>query len=132
MILLDSSFVVAYYNELDDHHSRALILMKDIINGSYGEVCISDYVFDESVTVLLLRLKDIAHVGRLGESLQKLRLFFLTDSLFRSTWEIFKRQTNGLSFTDCSLIALMRMESISYLATFDEAFDMFKDIEVIS
>lgn len=36
MILLDSSFIIAYLNEADVNHAKALRMVKDIDDGKYG------------------------------------------------------------------------------------------------
>ena len=63
MILLDSSFIVAYSNEADENHAKALQLAKDIDGGKYGAVAITDYIFDEVVTVMLIDRSNVYNVG---------------------------------------------------------------------
>ncbi|WP_204269068.1 PIN domain-containing protein, partial [Klebsiella aerogenes] len=45
MIFLDTSFLIAYLNKLDDNHEKACKIIKGI--KSYGTVVISDYILDE-------------------------------------------------------------------------------------
>ena len=48
-ILLDSSFLIAYYNPLDEHRKKAIKIMDDLIIGKYGNPYVSYYIFDEVV-----------------------------------------------------------------------------------
>ncbi len=54
-IFLDTGIFVAFVNEKDRNHSRAVELVDDLRRGTYGIPYTSDYVFDEAVTVALAR-----------------------------------------------------------------------------
>ena len=54
MIVLDSSFRIAFHSERDAHHPAASILMGRSLNGEWGRGLLLDYVFLEVATVLLL------------------------------------------------------------------------------
>jgi len=133
MIFLDSSFLIAFYNDSDDHYKRAIILMNKIVNGEFGDVIVSDYVFDEIVTVLFSRLKDLDKVSKIGENIRQSSFLIWTDeSIFEEAWEIFRAQKGTkLSFTDCAIVALMRGNGIKYIATFDEDFKNVEGFEVV-
>jgi predicted nucleic acid-binding protein len=64
MILLDSSFIMAYSNEADVNHAKALSIIKDIERDKHGTPIITDYVFDEVVTVMLMKTKKLGKSGR--------------------------------------------------------------------
>ena len=51
-IFLDTSFLVAFYNKKDKNHSEARRLISEA--DKHTSFVISDYVFDEILTVLLL------------------------------------------------------------------------------
>ncbi|MEM2083464.1 MAG: type II toxin-antitoxin system VapC family toxin [Nitrososphaerota archaeon] len=133
MILLDTSFIVAFYNIRDENHSRAKNLMPDIINGKYGHLYISDYIFDETITVIFIRLKNLIETVRIGEYLRKsTKLLEVASSDFEDAWKIFKKQKEtDFSFTDCTSISLMKRMNIKNIATFDEDFLKVKEINVI-
>jgi len=128
MILLDSSLIVAYSNQVDQNHVKALEVVRDIDGGKYGTSVITDYIFDEVVTVMLVKTKSLRQVVDLGERLLSASLMFRIDEeLFRSAWGIFKEQRGPrFSFTDCTSIAACRANGISTIGTFDEE---FRDIE---
>lgn len=132
MILLDTSFIVSYNNERDENHERALRVMNDITSNKYGEAAITDYIFDESMTVLLVRLKELNRVVRIGEKLNELTMQTVGNAIFEIAWSLFRNQkTNKLSFTDCTTIACMQEMNIPLLATFDQEFKKIEGIAVI-
>ncbi len=133
MIFLDSSFMVAFYNTRDENHVKAKILMPDIVNYKYGPLYISDYVFDEVVTVIFIRLRDLRKAVRIGEYLRKsVNLVEVMSSDFEDAWRIFKKQKKtDFSFTDCTSISIMRRMNIRNLATFDRDFLKLKEVNVI-
>lgn len=129
-LFLDTSFLVAYYNVDDENHSRAEALMRRIIKDTYP-VVISDYIFGECCTVLLVRLKDLKKTVLICELLKDTDLLKVDDFCFTHAFELFKEQKGTkLSFTDCSTLALMQMNSIKKIITFDEDFRKIKWIDV--
>ena len=69
MILLDASFIIAYFNEADVNHAKALRMAKDIDDGKYGPTVITGYIFDEVITVMLYRTRKLKQVAEAGEML---------------------------------------------------------------
>ena len=53
MIVLDSSFLIGFYNERDAHHATARPLMDRFLAGEWGAGLLLEYVFLEVVTVLI-------------------------------------------------------------------------------
>lgn len=133
MIFLDSSFLIAYEVESDQNHQKAVKIMQEIKNNKFGETVISDYIFDETITVTFNKTKNLEKTIFVGEALLKSTVFVKIDKeIFQSSWQIFKSQKNGaLSFTDCSTIALMKSKSINSLATFDKDFKKISGINVV-
>jgi len=124
MIFLDSSFIIAYLNEADENHAKSLNIVKDIDRGRYGTPVITDYIFDEVVTVMLIKTKNLEKVIQAGEIILNSSLLFRIDeNLFNLVWKIFKEQQKPMfSFTDCATIAICRTNGISNIATFDKDF----------
>lgn len=129
MIFLDTSFIAAYYNNVDVHHKKSLEIMDRILSEKEVMV-ISDHVFDEIVNVLLNRLKNTNKIKEIGEDLRKYtKMIYTGKENFGRAWEIFKEQkNNSFSFTDCSILSLMEERKIKDIATFDKE---FKDVENI-
>jgi hypothetical protein len=133
VILLDSSLIIAYSNEVDENHAKAKKVMDEVARESYGPPIITDYIFDEVVTIMLLRTKSLAHATRLGETLLgATQLVRINDDLFDKAWSIFKQQRkNKFSFTDCTTIAVCRANRISNVATFDGDFSKLDTLNAI-
>lgn len=133
MIFLDSSFIVAYYNENDEHHKKALGIMEDLKNGKYGDITINDYIFNECATVLFARLKDLDKAVKICEKIKNIMILRVDEDIFEEAWKVFKEQKETkLSFTDCTIISNMESENIKNIATFDEDFKKVKEINVIN
>ena len=134
MIFLDSSFLIAYYNSTDKHKNKALDIMDNLIAGKYGTPYISDYVFDEVVTILFVRNKDKSIATTLGEILREsLEIINVNEELFGNAWTLFRNQKDtNFSFTDCTNLAIMQYKGILQIATFDEDFTKSKGIKVVS
>ncbi len=128
MILIDTNVFVAYYNEQDTTHKRAVSLLKEIFLHKYGLPITTDYVFDEAVTVTLRRTKNKDCAIALGNSIltSEIRLLRIHEGIFQEAWNLF--QTQKISFTDCTLVAAMRALNIEYLATFDETLQKVKGV----
>ncbi|MBI2183849.1 MAG: hypothetical protein HYU39_02700 [Thaumarchaeota archaeon] len=69
MIFLYSSYLVAVTVENDQNHENAIKLNREIAKGKFGRAVISDYIFDETVTVIFGRTKDTHKAILLGTNL---------------------------------------------------------------
>src|SRR3989344_8807653 len=121
MIILDSSFLVSYKIIEDSNHGKAADLMKEIAEGKYGGIAISDYIFDEVVTVILVRSKSLPLAAGAGDELRSyINIEKIGSDVFDEAWEIFSGQKDTkFSFTDCTTISLLRRKKITHIATFD-------------
>ncbi|MBI4177498.1 MAG: type II toxin-antitoxin system VapC family toxin [Candidatus Aenigmarchaeota archaeon] len=134
MILLDTSFVVAYYNTEDNNHNKAAVIMKGLIAGEYGDIFITDYIFDEIATIAFVRLKNLNKTIEIGEAVNNLaKIDYIGKDIFEDTWNLFKGQkATRFSFTDCSTLSMMKKRGIKNIATFDEDFEKIREIEVVA
>ncbi|MEW5996458.1 MAG: PIN domain-containing protein [Candidatus Micrarchaeota archaeon] len=120
-MLLDTSFLVAYYDKRDQNHPAAVRLVGELETGKFGRLIISEYVFDELMTILK-KFVGKAKAAEKGRDILNSLDFLQADSkVFQLGWELFKK-SEGLSFTDCYLVAAMKHYNIEYLATFDSGF----------
>ena len=129
-VFLDTGIFVAFHNTRDENHNRALELMRRIVDGELGTAYTSDYIFDEAVTVALVRTRrpEMAiAVGRmiLGElTAPFLAMLRVDDDIFKEAWKLFQRYAQrGLSFTDCTSIAFIRLRNLESIVSFDTDFD---------
>ena len=133
MIILDSSFIVAYYNTADNNHNKAVRIMDALETNEHGNVLITDYVFDETVTVVFVRLKSLSKTAKIGDDISRFaKMIYMEKNAFEDAWELFKNQSDTkFSFTDCSILSTMKKAAIDKIATFDEDFKKIKWAEVI-
>jgi len=133
MIFLDTSFIIAFYNTRDENHVKAKNMIPDIVNSKYGPLYTSDYVFDETVTVAFVRLRNLRRAIRIGEYLRKsVGLIEVASQNFEDAWRIFKKQKEtDFSFTDCTSISIIKRMNIRNIATFDRDFLKLKEVNVI-
>lgn len=134
MIILDTSFIVSYEVEDDINHSKAKeIYHKKIKEGEFGEAAITDYIFDETVSIIFYRTKSLVKAVEKGENLnQSTHMIEVDEPIHNDSWDLFKSQkTTRLSFTDCTIISAMRLHGIDFVATFDKDFKKVDGINVI-
>lgn len=129
-VFLDTGFFVAFHNSRDVNHHRAMELMEKLLRGGHGSIFTSDYIFDEAVTVALIRTgrHDLAvDLGNLILGLDNpkfVTMLPVEEGVYEDSWGIFMNYSKrGLSFTDCSSIALMRKLGIEAMVSFDRDFD---------
>ena len=78
--------------EKDSNHEKAVLLMEEIIKGKYGSAITSEYIFDETVTVILVRSKSLESAAMSGEMIKKSMLILeVSSSVFEDSWDRFQR-----------------------------------------
>lgn len=133
MIVLDSSFLIAFHNERDAHHAAARSVMGDFLDGRWGQGLLLEYVFLEVVTVLRARrsLATAATVGNVLLAAKELD-FVPCSNLFAESWRTFTTLAElGLSFVDCAIIVAAQRQDPSLVATFDSDFRSVPGIAVV-
>lgn len=134
MILIDSNVLVAYAVDSDIHHPRSVKLVKSIIEGQFGTILTSDYIFGETVTVAFIRSKSLDIAISAGEYIKgSTNMLKVDEDALDDAWKRFKEQKNTkFSFTDCLNVELMKRKGIDNIATFDKEFEKVDGIRVIS
>jgi predicted nucleic acid-binding protein len=123
VIVLDSSFLIAFHNRSDVHHSAAAEAMRTLRDGEWGAALLLEYVFLEIVTVLLLR-QNLSTAVEVGQNLLQAREveFVAGAEVFAEAWRIFReQQRTRLSFVDSAIVALAERDDVEAVATFDRA-----------
>ena len=132
MIVLDSSFLIAFHNERDFHHAKACALMHRFLAGAWGQGLLLEYVYLEIVTVLLVR-RDLSIATRIGRVLlHAAELEFVPCSdLFLETVEAFSTQAGTrLSFADAAIAGVARSRADGRILSFDEEFKKVSDLHI--
>jgi len=130
-IFLDTSFLVAFYNEGDKNHIQARSFITDADQNL--SCVISDYVFDEVLTILLVRggkTLSIEAGNKIFED-EKIDILQIDVEIFNKAWLVYQSfKDKQWSFTDCTSYVLMKNLSIHTGASFDIHFDQFGFISV--
>jgi predicted nucleic acid-binding protein len=133
VIVLDSSFLVAYHNERDIHHRAAADAMEELVAGAWGRALLLEYVFLEVVTVLVAR-RGLQTASRVATALLEAREvdFLPCSDVFLEALETFRSQRRGtLSFTDAAIVTVARKSGGCPVATFDADFRRVDGISVV-
>jgi len=131
-VFIDASLLYAYANKDDINHRKAVKIMEDIVvSKKYGKPIISDYIFDEAVTVAFRKSGKQTAIN-LGEFIIKSEfvLVKVEEMVFQQAWKLFQ-ETNNFSFTDCTIAAMMKIFGVEYLATFDKEFKNIEGLSVV-
>jgi predicted nucleic acid-binding protein len=125
-VFLDTSALIAYYNEDDSLHDTAEQAMEKFLSGEtpLTKFFTSDYVFDEAVTVIecVLGRHDLAiEVGDALRASSRTMMLHVDQATIEESWKLFKGMKE-VSFTDCTSFVLMRTLGVQTAFTFDRHF----------
>lgn len=125
-IFLDTSGLVAYYNEDDSSHDAANEVMSKFLSGEtpVTKFFISDYVFDETVTVIecVLGKHDLAvEVGEALRTSTRTMMLRVDQTTFEASWQLFRGMRDA-SFTDCTSFVLIKSLGLQAAFSFDRHF----------
>jgi predicted nucleic acid-binding protein len=125
-VFLDTSALVAYYNEDDSLHEAADEAMSKFLSGEIPltKFFATDYVFDETVTVIecVLGKHDLAiEVGEALRTSSRTMMLHVDEPTLEASWKLF-RIMRDVSFTDCTSFVLMRTLGLQAAFTFDRHF----------
>lgn len=139
-ILVDSSFFIALVLTKDPNHKNAFEMALNALRNE-SLFFTNAYIFAESMTMTLLRTKDVKWVKKLKESIFEQYVKIMTIDLIdynlqKQIYEVFinQRKFRGefLSFTDCSLLVQGRNKNLKTIFTFDSTFLQFsKEFKII-
>jgi predicted nucleic acid-binding protein len=132
VVVLDSSFLIAYHNPREAHHAAAARAMVQFLNGTWGEGLLPEYVFLEVVTVLRARVGagQATAAGRALLEARELR-FMPCAEVFVETWALFQRAQAELSFADAAIATLALRHAEGKVLTFDRDFQQVDGLTVL-
>ena len=126
-LILDTSFIIALNDAGDFNHKQAQSLRTRIEDKEFGRCYISDYIFDELMTLMMARSIHNKKITDIGDALlgdATIELLKVDKEVFLQSWGLFKISSN-LSFTDCTTIILAKDFNVKNIASFDSDFDRF-------
>jgi predicted nucleic acid-binding protein len=121
---MDTAGFLALWDAADEHHARAVQLQSEL-SRKKRRFLTTDYIVDETATLLLVRHSHAAATDFLKTTLESksLRLEWIDSERFQAAAELFQRHDDKeWSFTDCVSFALMHELKIRDSFTTDHHF----------
>ena len=120
MIILDTSFLISFFNEADANHEDAVSDMKKY-ESKNERFLINEHVISETSTVLLYKsgMKKASLFLDFIKNTGNFHPYFFGPDDLDNIVELFIKQKNQLSFADASVIYLA-VSTKSGLASFDK------------
>lgn len=126
---MDTSAWYATEVEDDVNHRSARQFLAQLASGRHGAPVTTDYVLDETLTLLRSRRgldAAVTFIEKIRGS-NSVRVFWIDEGLFEKALSTFRRSGHkSWSFTDCTSFALMDELSLSEAFAFDRHFQEAK------
>ncbi len=134
-VFIDTGVFYAHHDRDASRHETATTAMQTLVSGQYGELYTSEYVYDETVTLIRTRTGRFDDAKVVGDRIRgtdpypgAITVLHVSKALFERTIETFERYSDhSLSFTDASTIALVDYNDIDHMLSFDDDFDGIVD-----
>ena len=134
-ILVDTGVLYADHDTDATRYESAAAALKTVYDGRFGQPSVSDYIYDEAITLTLKRSGSHDAARALGRRVRGVdpypntyELLRVSPAVFTDALEIFERfDDQRLSFTDSTTVALARRLDIDYILSFDDDFDGLVD-----
>ncbi len=124
-VFIDTGAFLAYRNKKDRYHEIALKLFRDALKGKYGQIYTSDYIYDEALTLALVRTNNIDVAMDIAEVIHspRIKMVFVDAKLLEMSTRTFKQYSGrNMSFTDAVSIEIMNEFDINKYLGFDAHF----------
>ena len=129
-ILIDTGVVYAEHDTAATRHDTAATALDAVYDGEFGQPFLTDYVYDEAITLTLQRgsYEPAVELGRKLRGVDPYptvyELVQLSTTIFQDAVEVFETYDDqSLSFTDASLVAVADRRGIEHVLSFDDDFD---------
>jgi len=134
-VFVDTGVLYAEQDKSASRHESAVEAIEAVHDDELGQPYISDYIYDEAVTLTLERTSDHGRAATLGQRLRgagkfptAYRILRVDQQQFDDAVEMFERYDDQqLSFTDATTVALLRHHDIDSVLSFDDDFDGIVD-----
>ena len=124
-LFVDSSAWEALYDASDKYHPAAANALRNLTN-TKTTFYTSDYIFDETITLLLGRSshQQASQCGDWLLSSARVRLIRIGVAQWYEAWQLFHQYDDkAFSFTDCTSFIVMRQFKLREAFTFDRHFE---------
>lgn len=124
-IFIDSDIFIASVKETDSNHQKVKTIFEKLVKRPVTFYT-SNYVFSECITVLSQRIgKTIAHqfIKDMKSSDAIFSVLWITERIEEKAIDIFLKQTSkNVSFVDCTNMALIELNHIHTVFSFDQVY----------
>jgi len=125
MIFVDTSAFYALEVTTDVNHKSAKAFLNELKNNKYGLLLTTDYILDETYTLLRIRKNHTVAMAFLDKVFKSksIRIIWIDELMFRKALQYAKKYNNlKLSYTDCTSFAVMESFKIKTAFSFDSHF----------
>jgi len=134
-VLVDTGVLYADHDTDASRHEDASNALETVYDGDLGAAYVTDYVYDETVTLTRKRTGSFAAAKRVGRRLRGVdpypsvyKMLRVSNAGFTESVGVFERYDDqGLSFTDATTVALCNRHDIDAVLSFDDDFDGLVD-----
>lgn len=134
-VLVDTGVLYADHDRDASRHDVASDALETVYDGELGLPFVSDYVYDEAITLTLRRAGSFSAAKRLGERLRGVdpypaayEMLHVSAAVFADAIDVIERYDDQrLSFTDATTVALCRRHDVDSVLSFDDDFDGIVD-----
>jgi predicted nucleic acid-binding protein len=124
-VFVDTGACLSLYDRKDQNHQKAKEAAIHLKDGKVPLIT-TDYVFDETVTIIRMRVGHKEAVN-FGNSLLKskiVKMVEINDDLKKEAWNIFiKYKDHRFSYTDCTSFAVLIQMKIERVFGYDKHFE---------
>lgn len=129
--LVDTGVLYADHDTDATRHDAASDALDAVYDGEFGHPYVSDYVFDEALTLTRKRTGSHAAAMQLSDRLRGreqyprvYEILHVSTAVFSDAITVFERYDDqALSFTDATSVALIDRHGIDAVLSFDDDFD---------
>jgi len=130
-LVVDTGVLYADHDTDASRHEAAVSALESVYDGSFGQPYITDYIFDEAVTLARKRTGTHTAAAQLSERLRGVgtypetyELLRVSAAVFTDAVDVFERYDDqSLSFTDATIVATLERHDIDRVLSFDDDFD---------
>ncbi|MFB6359767.1 MAG: type II toxin-antitoxin system VapC family toxin [Halobacteriales archaeon] len=134
-VLVDTGVLYADHDTDATRHEAASTALEAVYDGEFGHPYVSDYVFDEAITLTRSRTGSYDPAKRLSDRLRGqdpyprvYELIQVTSAVFEDALTTFHRYNDhALSFTDATSVAFIERHDLDGILSFDDDFDGLVD-----
>ena len=126
-VLLDTGVLYAHHDTDAGHHEAAKDTLTEVFRGEYGQPYVTDYVYDETVTLTRYRMGSFEEAKTVSDrilEMDAIRFVHVSPDVFEDAVSIFEKYDDqSLSFTDATTVAVMKKRGLDAVMSFDDDFD---------